>query len=158
MLHSCFPILAFAFILNESLLATFRSLAWPSRKTDNHCMSEIWRWRNFMHKRNFMHSCNMDYMLRSPFSHGSAINYVISVVDALWIVATHKDFMDTFGSDTIAYFYGYIVPAWGTAPVHTILLPPTSKSRHVMKSTRQSWLSWPSWPSWPNSHSLLLEI
>jgi hypothetical protein len=45
----------------------------------------------------------MYYILRSHFSHRSAIDCAIPAADFLSIVAIHKDFVDTLGSDTIAY-------------------------------------------------------
>jgi hypothetical protein len=53
MLLLCFPISALAFTLSESLLTLFRSLAWPSRKTDNHDVPEIWWVAQFHAKGQF---------------------------------------------------------------------------------------------------------
>jgi hypothetical protein len=63
-------------------------------------------------------------------------------------VAIHKDLVNTLGSDAITYSTVTLYLREAQFEFQTTLLPPTSKPRHVMKSTRLSW---------PNSDFLLSE-
>jgi hypothetical protein len=63
---------------SESLLTIFRSLAWESRKTDNHRASEIVMEPNFMRQRNLMHSS-----IKLTLAIGDNVIYSLSAGDKL---------------------------------------------------------------------------